>query len=150
GMRSSSVHGTAARAIAAVTRTATAGEVAAARVPATAGPSSAAPLKLTASRVLARGRRAGATRLGIMLVNPALVSGRVTPAAATIARHTGSGARPRVATRPSIDVARISWLPTRASLRWWVRSSHAPSSGPDARAGNVYALTTRPAATGLL
>src|SRR6185369_2381524 len=36
------------------------------------------------------------------------------------------------------------------SLRWWVRSSHAPSSGPDTRAGNVYALTTRPAAAGLL
>src|SRR3954470_14149432 len=118
GIASTRVHGTAASAIPAVARTAAAGEVTAARVPATAGPSTAAPLKLTASRVLARGRRGGATRCGMRLVKPALVNGRVTPAAATMTRDQASGARPRVSTRPTIEAASTSSLLARASLRY--------------------------------
>jgi hypothetical protein len=149
GMRSMSVAGTAASAMPAVTQTAASGEAAAAIEPATAGPAMAAPLNVMASMVLARGSTAGGTRLGTRLVKPALVSGSVAPAAAAISRHHPSGTRPSVKTSAAIEAARMSWLAVSASLRWWVRSSHAPRTGPDTSAGNVYALTIRPAAAGL-
>jgi len=120
----------------------------AATAPARAGPAMAAVLKLVASRALARGSSRSGTSEGIMLVNPPVASGAVSPATAASSSRTQPGARPAVTRITSRLPPSTTWLLASAAWRRAVRSSQAPSTGPVTTLGRVEAATAAPARPG--
>jgi hypothetical protein len=100
-------------------------------------------LNSSASAAVARGRSVASR--GSRLVNPPLVIGSVVPATKANPSTTTDGARPTAASSATADAASRNWLPANATSGRRVRSSHAPSSGPDTIDGTVYAATTAPA-----
>lgn len=74
---------------------------------------------------------------GSRLVNPPLVIGSVIPASSASTSTATAGARPTTASSATAVAASRNWLPTSATSGRRVRSSQAPSSGPDTMDGTV-------------
>ncbi len=67
------------------------------------------------------------------------------PAISTVSGMTQSGVLPATRTSTTSIVEISSWSSTISERRRPVRSSQAPSSGPEIRLGSVIAATARPA-----
>ena len=118
-------------------------------VPASAGPPITAKLKLVASSAFAWASSSSGTITGIRLVNPPKDNGQVAPASSATSGRVQSGAFPASATSPTRVVAASIWSSTITRRRRPVRSSHAPSNGPDTMHGRVTAATVAPASPAL-
>ena len=135
--------------IAASAPTAAGAPNAAATAPAIAGPAISATLKLSPSSAFADGSRSSGTSTGIMLVKPPNASGWVTPGSSAIRGRIQAGECPARSRMASRAPTRRTWSSSMIARRLPLRSSQAPSSGPDTRLGKVTAATVAPAVAAL-